>query len=112
MAGANIIELNADNWQKEVVQSDIPVLVDFWAPWCGPCRQLGPVVDKLATVFAGRVKVGKVNVDDNQELAAQYQVSGIPLVLVFKGSEKPIEKVVGLTSEANLNKMLTRALEA
>ncbi len=113
MASPNVHKFTTENWQTEVVQSDKPVLVDFWAPWCGPCRQLSPVIDRLADQFAGRVKVGKVNTDENQDLAVQYGVSGIPLVLLFKGGgDQPSERVVGLQLESTLVKMINRVLEA
>jgi thioredoxin 1 len=108
MASPNVQEFGSDNWQAEVVNSPVPVLVDFWAPWCGPCRALSPIVDRLADQFAGKVKVGKVNVDENGELAAQYGISSIPRLLVFKGSEKPVESITGLRGESELAQMLTR----
>jgi thioredoxin 1 len=106
MASPNVLEFGNDNWQKDVVESTVPVLVDFWAPWCGPCRALGPIVDKLADQFAGKVKVGKVNVDENGELAAQYGISSIPRILVFKGSATPVQSITGLRGEAELAQML------
>ena len=81
MASANVVELTTDNWEQEVVNSDKPVLVDFWAPWCGPCRALAPTIDKLAAQFAGKVKVGKLNTDDSPDVAVRYAISGIPQVL-------------------------------
>jgi thioredoxin 1 len=110
MASPNVLEFGTDNWQAEVVGSGVPVLVDFWAPWCGPCRQLTPIVDRIADQFAGKVKVGKVNVDENYELATQYGISTIPRVMIFKGSDQPVQTVVGLTSEAELVKMLNKVV--
>ncbi len=111
MAGQNVLEFTEANWQKEVLESDQPVLVDFWAPWCGPCRALSPVIERIASQFAGRLKVGKLNIDDNQEIATQYAISSIPQVFVFKGGGEPKQRVVGLTSEAELIKMINRVLE-
>jgi len=106
MASPNVQEFTSDNWQSEVVQSDIPVLVDFWAPWCGPCRALSRIMDKLADQFAGKVKVGKLNVDENGDLAAQYGINSIPRILVFKGSPTPVQSITGLRGEAELAQML------
>ena len=79
------IVLTSDNFETEVIASDIPVLVDFWAPWCGPCKMLGPVISQIAEENEGKIKVGKVNVDDEEELAMQYGIQSIPTVLLFKG---------------------------
>ncbi len=79
----NIVTVTADNWQKEVLDSPTPVLVDFWAPWCGPCRMLAPAIDLVATKLAGKVKVAKVNVDDAEEIAGKYRIEAIPTVLLF-----------------------------
>jgi len=111
MANANVLELTSDNWQQEVVDSSVPVLVDFWAPWCGPCRHLSPTIDKLATSYAGRVKVGKLNVDDANDIAVKYGVNTIPRVFIFKGGEKPRRSIVGLVSESELSKAIDGVLQ-
>lgn len=95
MAGANIATLTAENFQAEVLNSTLPVLVDFWAEWCGPCKMIAPVIDELATELAGKVKVGKVNVDDHQTLAVNYGISSIPTLLIFKGGQV-VDQSVGL----------------
>lgn len=111
MAGANVMEFTSDNWQQEVVQSSVPVVVDFWAPWCGPCRALTPTIDKLATAYAGRVKVGKLNVDDANDIAIKYRVTNIPRVYIFKGGEKPRREIVGLVSEGELTKAIDAVMQ-
>src|SRR5579871_6492349 len=93
MASKNVVEFTSENWQAEVAQSAQPVLVDFWAVWCGPCRALGPTIDKVADQFAGKVKVGKLNTDDNTDVAVKYGISSIPQVLLFKGSDQPLDRV-------------------
>ncbi len=112
MANANVHEFTSANWEQEVVKSDKPVLVDFWAPWCGPCRALAPAIDSVANQFAGKIKVGKLNTDDNQDLATKYGVTSIPRVLIFKGSEQPAERIDGLVLERELVKVITRVLES
>ena len=110
MASPNIVEFSAENWQTDVVNAGMPVVVDFWAPWCGPCRLLGPIVDRIADQFAGKAKVGKVNIDENQELAVKYGINTIPRVLIFKGSDQPVNTIVVLTSEAELAKAVNSAI--
>jgi thioredoxin 1 len=112
MASKNVVEFTTANWDSEVVKSDKPVLVDFWAAWCGPCRALSPTIDKLADQFAGKVKIGKLNTDDEPDVAVRYGISSIPQVLLFKGSDQPIDRVVGVQPEAVFVKMLNRALES
>ena len=104
MASPNVINLTDSNFDAEIAKTTLPVLVDFWAPWCGPCRALAPVIDRVADQFAGKVKVGKVNVDENGDLAVKYDVSTIPRVLIFKGGDKPVWEHVGTISDAALAK--------
>ncbi len=93
------IILTSDNFESEVIASEIPVLVDFWATWCGPCKMLGPVISQIADEYEGKVKVGKVNVDEEEELAAQYGIQSIPTVLLFKGGEV-VEQSLGFKPKA------------
>ncbi len=101
MAGPNTKEFTDDNFDDEVLQASEPVLVDFWAEWCMPCKALGPTIDELATEYAGKAKVGKVDTDSNQSLSAKFQISAIPTVLLFKNGEV-VEKFVGLRSKRDL----------
>ncbi len=110
MASANVAEFTTGNWDEEVVGSDKLVLVDFWAPWCGPCRALAPTIDRIASQFEGKLKVGKVNTDENQDLAIRYGISGIPALLLFKGSDRPVAQMTGAQSESVLVKWINGAL--
>jgi thioredoxin 1 len=92
-----MLKLNGDNFEEEVLNSDQPVLVDFWAPWCGPCQVLGPVIEELAEEIEG-AKIGKLNVDESQQIAGKYQIQGIPTVVLFKNGE-PKERLVGVRSK-------------
>jgi thioredoxin 1 len=94
--GQGVVEFTDGNFQSDVLESGTPVLVDFWAPWCGPCKMLAPTIDELATEYAGKIKVGKVNTDENPQTATDYQISAIPTVLLFKGG-RPVDKFVGVT---------------
>jgi len=109
MAASNILVLTAENFPAQVLQSTKPVLVDFWAEWCGPCKMIAPVLDELAAEFDGRVSIGKINVDEQQALASQFGVQGIPTLLIFKGGQV-IDQVVGLRGKKDLQSRLERAL--
>lgn len=99
------LQLTDDSFEKEVLQSPFPVLVDFWAPWCGPCRMLAPIVEELAKEYAGKVKVGKLNTDDNPNAATRFNISAIPTMLFFKGG-KLAHQMVGVQSKAEIRKQL------
>jgi thioredoxin 1 len=109
MAAANILTATSQNFPAEVLSSTQPVLVDFWAEWCGPCKMLGPVLDELATEYAGKARIAKVNIDDHQDLAAQFGIRAIPTLLLFKGGQV-VEQVVGLKSKRDLKSSLDRSL--
>jgi thioredoxin 1 len=104
----NMIELTADNFEKEVIQAAVPVVVDFYAPWCGPCKMLGPVLEQLAGEFAGRLKFASVNVDQTPELAANFEVSGVPTLMLFHNGET-VDQVVGLSGLRRLKAWLEKA---
>ncbi len=99
------LKITGENFEEEVLKSDKPVLIDFWATWCGPCKMMGPVVEQLATEYEGRVKVGKVNVDEEMELAQKYQVMSIPTFLLFKDG-KVEKQVMGARPKEDLEAML------
>lgn len=104
-----IIELTDANWEAEVVNSDKPVLVDFWAPWCGPCKAIAPLVEELGRDYAGKVKVGKMNVDDNEKIPGNYQIMSIPTLLFFKGG-KLAGQIVGAVPRSKIENELKRHL--
>lgn len=105
MAGANIKTFTTANFESDVLKSEQAVLVDFWAPWCSPCRMVAPVVDELADEYAGRIVIGKVNVDENGPIASQYGVMSIPTLALFKGG-KLVDRITGFRGKADLVKML------
>jgi thioredoxin 1 len=109
MSGNNIIEFTEQNFEDQVLKAGKPVLVDFWAPWCAPCRMMGPTLEAVAQQYAGRALVGKLNVDDNQELATRYNIRGIPALLLFKGGQVQ-EQVIGATSKDKITQMIDKHL--
>lgn len=109
MAVKSIVELSDANFDQEVLQAEQPVLVDFWAAWCGPCRALAPVVDALATAYEGKLKVGKMDVDRNQATPMRYGIRGIPALLIFKGG-KVADQIVGFVPKETIERSLARVV--
>ena len=105
MASDKVVNLTLDNFEDEVENSSLPVLVDFWAAWCGPCKMIAPIIDQLADEFDGKVKIAKVNVDENRELSMRYKVMSIPTILLFKDGEV-VNQVIGARPKAELVKLL------
>ena len=103
------IEITDANFQAEVVESALPVLIDFWAVWCGPCRAIAPIVEELAGEYDGKVKIGKLDVDNNPDVAMRFGIRGIPTILIFKGG-KVVDTIVGLTNKSTLAAKLTAQL--
>lgn len=103
------LKLSASNFDGEVMKSTVPVLVDFWAPWCGPCKMLGPVIEELARVYDGKIKVGKVNVDEEGSLAAQFGIVSIPTVIMFADG-KPVDKMIGAHASDDYEDMIEKYL--
>ena len=111
MAGADTLEFTDDNFDSEVLQADAPVLVDFWAEWCGPCKALTPVIDELATEYAGKAKIGKVDTDANRDVSVRFSVSAIPTVILFHKGEI-VEKFIGLRSKKDFQSALDKVAVA
>lgn len=106
MAG-NVQEFSDGSFQQDVLDSDQPVLVDFWAPWCGPCKMLTPTIEALADKYMGKVKIGKLNTDDNRQAAINYQINSIPTLIVFKGG-KPVDRILGLQPQDRIAQLLDK----
>jgi thioredoxin 1 len=109
MAGDKTLTFSDNSFDRDVLNSEVPVLVDFWAEWCGPCRMMTPTIDALATDYDGRVKIGKLNVDENGGTAMRYNVRGIPTLLLFKGG-KVVEQKVGAVGKTDVQKMIDNHL--
>jgi thioredoxin 1 len=109
MASEKLLQFTDANFETEVVKSALPVLVDFWAEWCMPCRMIAPIVDELAEEYDGRFKIGKLDTDNNREVAKKLQISAIPTLILFKGGQ-PVRKLVGLKSKRDLKEELDKLL--
>jgi thioredoxin 1 len=107
--GESLVQFTDANFEQEVLKSEKPVLVDFWAPWCGPCRAVGPVVEDLAEAYKGRVKVGKINIDDNPKTATAYGVMSIPTLILFNKGDI-MDKLIGLSPKERLEGLIKKAL--
>ena len=108
MAEAKVV--TDSSFQSDILSSTVPALVDFWAPWCGPCKIMGPILEELTGEYEGKVLVGKLNVDENQNLAAQYQVQGIPTLILFKDG-KEVNRIVGVAPKEEVKKLIDGVLE-
>ena len=109
MASESIVELSDSSFESEVINSEKPVLVDFWAPWCGPCRALAPVIEEISTDFVDKLKVGKVNVDDNPEISMKFGIRSIPTLMVFKDGEVQ-EQIIGAVPKSEIERALEKVV--
>ena len=105
----NALEVTDANFEQEVVSSDIPVLVDFWAVWCGPCKMIAPVVEEIAEEYSGKIKVGKLDVDNNRQIATKYMIRSIPTLLIFKDGQV-VEQIIGVVAKSNLVEKIDKYL--
>ena len=110
MASENVLAFTDANFDREVLQSSIPVLVDFWATWCAPCKAIAPLIETVADEYVGKVKVGKVNVDENQATPGKYGVRGIPTIILFKGGAV-LDQVVGAVPKSQIDALIAKALQ-
>jgi thioredoxin 1 len=106
-ANDNLLAVNDADFDRQILKSELPALVDFWAAWCGPCRAVGPVVEELATEYAGKIRVAKLNVDDNKETPAKYGVRGIPTLMLFKNGEV-VDQIVGAVPKDKIKELLDK----
>jgi thioredoxin 1 len=109
MSGESVIHVNEGTFDAEILKSDTPALVDFWAPWCGPCRAIAPLLDEIAEEYKGKVKVAKINVDENRKLAGNHGVMSIPTMILFKNG-KVLDKLIGLVPKERLKELMDKAL--
>jgi thioredoxin 1 len=110
MASEKVVTLSEDNWEQEVLKSDTPVLVDFWAQWCGPCRMVAPVLDQIASEMDGKVRIAKLDVDSNQKIAYQFQVSSIPTFILFKDGQMA-DRMMGAMPKSAFESFINRNLD-
>lgn len=109
MAGKNIMEVSDGNFEQEVLQSDVPVLVDFWAPWCGPCRAIAPLIDELSGDYTGKLKVAKCNVDENPKIPSRFGIRAIPTLIIFKGGNVS-EQITGAVAKSQITAAIDKAV--
>lgn len=109
MASDAIIELSDSTFETEVVKSDLPVLVDFWAPWCGPCRAIAPLVEEISSSYEGKIKVGRMNVDENQSTTMKFGIRSIPTIIMFKGGEA-VDQIIGAVPKGEIERVVEKSL--